>query len=460
MVVFVVSGMAVFLSYFPQGSATHSSTVSSSTNSSNYQGSQSYLRVPKVYSDLGYPKVTYSDYSLYLPSKPNFTMEYQTKSINFQVGSVQNASVISLSQAVGLAIGRLNVTVPLQLGYATFYPGTIVNSTLAIHPKWYLFLAGVYDGFWAFGSYGNGAFSAERVVDAFTGAVPSESGGMDLSSLPNSGHYELDVNSSRALETVRTEGGSIAGVPSALTENGIVSSMEPRIVLLGPSSNNAAFQNPLDASLSGQKRLCWVIQLSSPAPRYGYQGTFAVDALTGQLVSGWADALLPSMHTETVGGSADFSNVKNFTVSPQVFRINGSIVGRANPAPLAVPAVVVAKPGSNGSIAFNFTSTIPNNSFNATLSSAEPLPGMQTISSSNGLPPGISFRFSKQSVLIAANSSTTSQLLVRVDRNAPSGTYLIEVDAMLAGQQGKMKILFFLTVWDGFGHWPPPPMVK
>ena len=283
-IVFVVSGMAVFSSYYPQGSVTHSTTISSSTNSSSYQSGQGYLSVPKVYSDLGYPKVTYSDYSPYLPSKPNFTMEYQTKNVNFQVGSVENASVIGLNQAVGLATGRLNLTVQLQLGYATFYPGTIVNSTLAIHPMWYLFLAGVYDGFWAYGSYGNGAFSAEADIDALTGAAPSGSGGIDLSSLPQSGHYEIDVNSSRALETVRSEGGNIAGIPSALTENGTVSFMEPRIVLLGPTSNNAAFQNPLDASLSGQKRLCWVIQLHSPAPEYGYQGTFAVDALTGRLI--------------------------------------------------------------------------------------------------------------------------------------------------------------------------------
>ena len=41
-------------------------------------------------------------------------------------------------------------------------------------------------------------------------------------------------------------------------------------------------------------------------------------------------------------------------------------------------------------------------------------------------------------------------------RTAPSETYLIEVDAMLAGQPGKMKVLFFLTIWWGLGQWPPP----
>lgn len=459
-VVFVVSGMAVFSSYYPQGSVTHSTTISSSTSSSSYEGGQGYLSVPKVYSDLGYPKVTYSDYFPYLPSKPNFTMEYQTKNLNFQVGPVENASVIGLNQAVGLAIERLNLTVQLQLAYATFYPGTIVNSTLAIHPEWYLFLAGVYDGFWAYGSYGNGAFSVEADVDALTGAAPSGSGGIDLSSLPNSGHYELDVNSSRALETVRAEGGSIAGVPPELTENGTVSLMEPRIVLLGRTSNNAAFQNPLDALLSGQKRLCWVIQLYSPAPEYGYQGTFAVDAVTGKLISGWAASLLPSMHTEAVGGYPDFSSVKNFTASQEIFQINGSIVGRTNPAPVAVPTVVLARPGSNGSIALNFTSTIANSEFNATLSSSNPLPGIQTLSSTDGLPQGVSLRFTKQSVIIPQDGSTTSQLLITVDRNAPSGTYLIEVDGMLGGQPGATKILFFLTVWDGLGQWPPPPTVK
>jgi hypothetical protein len=152
--------------------------------------------------------------------------------------------------------------------------------------------------------------------------------------------------------------------------------------------------------------------------------------------------------------------LKNFTASQEIFQINGSIVGSTNPAAVAVPTAVLARPGSNGSIDLNFTSTITNNNFNVTLSSSNPLPGIQILSSTDGLPQGVSFRFTKQSMIIPQNGSTTSQLLITVDRNAPSGTYLIEVDGMLAGQPGAMKILFFLTVWDGHGEWPPPPIVK
>jgi hypothetical protein len=288
MIVIILLGVvAVAISSSNTTSSGTSSRTSSATSSysagSHITTGQAYLNVSSVYEALGYPKVTYSDHFPYSTSKPNFTMEYQTESVNFQVGSVENASVIGLNQAVGLAVGRLNLTVPLQLGYATFFPGTIVNSTLTIHPMWYLFFAQAHDGFWTYGSHGNAAFSVEADIDALTGKAPAGSGGVSVLALPGSEQFDLVVNSSSALRTVRAEGTTISGVPPALARNGTVLFMEPRIALLGPSSNNAAFQDPLNASLSGQQRLCWVIQLSTPTPQYGYHGTFAVDAETGEL---------------------------------------------------------------------------------------------------------------------------------------------------------------------------------
>jgi hypothetical protein len=402
-----------------------------------------------VYANLGYPKVTYSDYFSYLPSKPNFTMEYH--GLDF---GLENASVIGLNQAVGLAIAGLNLTVPLQLGYATFYPGTIVNSTLAIHPMWYLFLAAGYDGFWAWGSYGNGAFSAEANVDALNGTIRATNIGVDLSNLPTSGHYELDVNSSRALATLRAEGATIKGVPPALTENGTVSFIEPRIVLLGPTSNNVAFQNPLDSSLSGQKRLCWVIQLYSPT----YQGTFAVDAETGKLVSGFAQNLAPNTLVETVSGSLDYSSARNLTVSQEVFQVNGSIIGRSGMVPVVVPNVLIIKPGSSSKTDLNFTSSFPDRSMNMSLQSfSNPLPGLQDLSA-EGLPAGVSAQFLTPSVVVPPNGTGAAAISITADENAPPGTYLMELNAAWSSPAGAQSgVIFLLTVWNGAGQWPPPP---
>jgi hypothetical protein len=435
-------------------SRTGSTTSSYSTGSQSSKG-QAYPNVSAVYANLGYPKVTYADYFTYLPSKSNFTMEYH--GLDF---GLENASVIGLNQAVALAIGGLNLTVPLQLGYATFYPGTIVNGTLAIHPRWYLFLAATYDGFWTYGSFGDGAFAIERDIDALNGTDPSVNvnSGIDLSSYPSSGHYELDVNSSRALATLRAEGTTIKGVPAALTENGTVLFIEPRIVLLGPTSNNAAFQNPLDSSLSGQKRLCWVIQLYSPTPGAGYQGTFAVDAETGRLVSGFAQNLFPNTLIETVSGSLDYSSARNLTISQEVFHVNGSIIGRSGMVPVVVPNVLIIKPGSSSKIDLNFTSSFPDRSMNLSLQSfSNPLPSLQDLSA-DGLPAGVSAKFLTPSVVLPPNWTAVAAISISADKNAPSGTYLMKLNAAWSSPaEGQSGVIFLLTVWNGAGQWPPPP---
>jgi hypothetical protein len=456
LVVIVLLGVAaVAISSSTTTSSGTSSTTSSYSTGSQSSSGQAYPNVSAVYANLGYPKVTYSDYFTYLPSKPNFTMEYH--GLDF---GLENASVIGLNQAVALSIGGLNLTVPLQLGYATFYPGTIVNGTLAIHPRWYLFLAATYDGFWTNGSFGDGAFAIERSIDALNGTDPSVNvnSGIDLSSLPSSGHFELDVNSSRALATLRAEGATIKGVPAALTENGTVSFIEPRIVLLGPTSNNAAFQNPLDSSISGQKRLCWVIQLYYPTPGAGYQGTFAVDAETGRLVSGFAQNLPPNTLMETVSGSLNYSSAGNFAVSQEVFHINGSIIGRSGKLPVAVPNVLIIKPGSSSKIDLNFTSTFPDRSMNMSLLSfSNPLRGLQDLSA-DGLPAGVSAQFLTPSVVVPPNGTGVAAISISADENAPSGTYLMKLNAAWSSPAGGQSgVIFLLTVWNGAGQWPPPP---
>ena len=455
-IIIVVAAVAIvsFTHQSGTSSGTSSSTSSYSTGSQS-SGGQAYPNVSPVYAALGYPKVTYSDYFNYAPSKSNFTMEYH--GLDF---GVENASVIGLNQAVGLAIDGLNLTVPLQLGYATFYPGTIVNGTLAIHPEWYLFLAAVYDGFWTYGGFGNGGFAIERDIDALNGTDPSVNvnSGIDLSSLPTSGHYELDVNSSSALATLRAGGAAINGVPAALTENGTVSFIEPRIVLLGPTSNNAAFQNPLDSSLSGQKRLCWVIQLYSPAPGAGYQGTFAVDAETGKLVSGFAQNLFPNTQIETVSGSLDYSTASNFTVSQEVFHVNGSIIGRSGTVPVVAPNVLIIKPGSSANVDLNFTSSFPDRSMNMSLQSfSNPLAGLQDLSA-DGLPAGVSAQFLTPSVVVPPNGTGIAAISISAAENAPSGTYLMKLNAAWSSPAGGQSgVIFLLTVWNGAGQWPPPP---
>src|SRR2546426_4757888 len=312
-VVFVTASMAVVISlYHPEGSeppcmTTTSNNViatnalSSSNGLSKYpNGQQPYLDVPKVYASLSYPRITYDNYDTsYLPSEPNFTLEYRTKDAGFHVGTVQ-APAISLKKAVELAAdyAKLNPS-SYNLGEAVFVPGTVFNSTLIAWPQWFLYFAEIHDGYWIYGNHGPYALSLELFVNAMSGAVARMDG--DTVNPTNPGQYELSVNSSRALKTVRQS--NLPGVPAALTENGTVSFIEPRVVIPGLSPNSRW----LDSSLSGQSRLLWIIELDYS----NFGGTFAVDAGSGALAGGTAGVGIENPLGGSYYGSIAFSTAKN-----------------------------------------------------------------------------------------------------------------------------------------------------
>jgi hypothetical protein len=424
------------------------------------------LNEPTVYASLGYPKITYSSYSPYVPGKPNYTLEYQIKNITFQVGTV-GADVISLDQAVGIAAQADHLSPSnYSLAEADFEPGLIINSTLVAHPGWGLFFARDYDDYWPFGDVGNDAASVEVNLDALNGTIypsgylpPNSAFPNGISPLPLPASLKLNVNSSVALKAVRDS--NLSGIPQDLSARGSVTFMEPRIVLFGPSSDNEAFMSPLNASLSGRYVLCWVIGLYSPTLQYGYQGIFAVTAQTGELVSGWAQNMYPGTPFENVGLSSTlYSSARNLNVSTETFMIDGSVVGVSGSAPVIVPNVVIAKPGSTGTIGLNFSSTIDSQT-KANLSFVNPFQGVQTFLSS-GLPLGVTIQASDNSIIIPSNGQTTVNLAISVDQSAPAGTYLIGLKtSMLApgwGQPGEGEdVIFILSIWNGTGQWPAPP---
>ncbi len=472
LVALVAGGMGAGYLFGTTGQRIGTTITSTTTRIFTVQTSQPYMIEPATYTNLGYPKVTYPDYSPYLPGKPNYTLEYQIKVSNSQVTSFQIGPVggdtISLDQAVGIAANFAKLTpANFSLTEADFSPGTIINKTLVVHPLWELFFARDYHGYWPFGCAGNGAFSVEVNLDAFDGSIypsgqipPGCTFPTPNSILPTSAQLELNTNSSAALGAIRDS--NLVDVPRELSANGVVTFMQPRLVLFGSNSNNEAFMNPINASLSGHYSLCWVIELYSPTPNYGYQGTFAVNAQTGQLLSGWAQVLFPSIHYEYVGlGSTVYSSARNINVSTEMFEIDGGIVGVSGHVPVAVPNVVIAKPGSRGTIELNFSSTI-DSAAKANLSFVNPFSSFQSLPS-NGLPIGVTIVPSSSSIVIPSKGQAPVELTIKVDQSAPAGTYLIGLKiTMLASNWGQpsegVSVIFVLSIWNGAGQWPAPPV--
>ena len=201
---------------------TGSTNVSPSTTASGMStvGGLTYLNESAVYASQGYPTLTYSSYSTYLPSKPNFTLEYQITGTSFQVGTV-GSDVMSLHQAVSIGAAKAGLSPSnYSLAEADFEPGVVVNSALSIHPQWILFFAQVYQGYWLWGDVGNSAVSVQVEVDALSGNAEVSNGyfANGASNPPSigptpspSGKLVLDVSSSQALAAIR--GSDLQGVP-------------------------------------------------------------------------------------------------------------------------------------------------------------------------------------------------------------------------------------------------------
>ena len=191
---------------------------------------------------------------------------------------------------------------------AEFDPGVLINGTVWVPATWSLWFAQTYDGFWLYGPGTDGASSAYVAIDASSGAVVKA---FDFPTWQPilSANYSLNVTAAEAIQTVRDMGAFQNPSPnqtfsSALTQSGNVTSISPRIIKFDPTAG-IPLQDPINSSLSAQSRLCWLISLTYSMADYGggAQGTFAVDAETGDLDSGWEQGTFPD------GG---FGGVKSF----------------------------------------------------------------------------------------------------------------------------------------------------
>jgi hypothetical protein len=440
---------------------TKTSTGNSQSSSGGNSGEGLLGASAAVYSQLGYPKISYNGNngsSEYFPREPNFTAYYWIPHFALDFGQVESVPVMNLTRAAHLAESYAALDpANYSLAAAEFDQGAIINGTVSSPATWNLWFTQVYHGYWLYGEGGIEADSKYVALDAVSGSIlRSESA---PTTEPVAGNYTLQVNASQALSYVR----ALSPAPSlflssALIKNGSVSSIEPRIIELGPSSIGFS-QNLFNASLSGQERLCWVITLYYTSGIGGSGGTFAVDAQSGELLSLTTMDYFPSSPGPPyVSASLVPPSAQNLTVSQETFQMDVNATGLPHSVPVEVPGVLIARPGSTGSIQVSFSENFENY-FVANLSFSNPLPGLQDLSP-DGFPPGVSASFSSSTLTPAGASNATRTIFLTIDNDAPQGTYLINLNVVTSDiQAGGGQLSFFLTVWSGAGQWPPPPSV-
>jgi hypothetical protein len=401
-----------------------------------------------VYTSAGYPKISQVE--------SNYTVYLRTENLTYRIGEM-TVPAKSLDEAVRSAASAADLDPEkYSLAVATFSHGSIYNGSLDHHPHWYLSFARVYQGFWIWGSVGRERTSVYATVDASNGAVTNIV--RDESHLPSGGRFELKVTAEQAIETMRRFRGR--DIPDVLLENGTVTRLEPRIALLGPDSRNYALENPLDPSLSGTKKLYWVIELNSPKPQFGSRGTFLVNAETGELVAATSSLNFPGMRVPQVLVDIDYMAVESLAVSDQRFYINGEVLGVEGILPIVVADVIVVRPSGSGSISLNLESINIDEDKEVTLSMLNPLPASQAFTADSN-PPGVNLRFERQRIVVPRDGSAQTTFFISADPDAPQKTYLLEIHATYnlpnwtSPAHGFTR--FLLTVWDGEGEWPKPP---
>lgn len=448
---------AVLLTQSPVTPETTSSTRNSTTTTS--------VTLPKLplppfassnplYIQAGYPKI--SNNTVY-PNigQVNYTVHVRSENASYQIGVLQ-APVKGLGEAVQLAASAAGLDpVNYSLASADFSPGAIYNEALDFHPKWYLSFARIYRGFWIWG-YLNDYTSVSAVVDAFSGNVTDIQ--RDESHLPSEAEQpELKVSAEHAVETVRHYKNQ--NIPEILLTNGSVTRLEPRIILLGPDSRNYLLENPFNSSLSGTKRLYWIVELYSLQPQFGSRGTFLVDAETGELAAADSDLLFPHMRVPQVYIDVNYSTVEGLTVSDQKFPINGKPLGVGDWPSVVSTNILTIKPGSNGVASLKLTPEYIDGSIEVTLSMRNPLHSVQNLTEVN-VPQGVSIKFKDQRILLPRNGSAETTIQISAEPDAPKGTYLLEIHATYNllgwGQPAHSSTRLLLTVWNGTGGWPSP----
>lgn len=441
--------------------STKTNTTITSNTTQGETSTTTSVSTNSIYVKAGYPKITYNGIHPYAPSQTNYTLNIRTKDITYPIGELQ-APAKSLDEAVKSVMSAAGLDPKnYSLVQADFSSGYIYNDVLDLNsrPRWHLSFARIYQGFWIFGlepSYS----SVYAEVDAYNGIVVTLQ--KDESNLPSAGErFELKVSADQSIETVRHYSGD--NETTSLAKTGSITRIEPRIALIGPESRYYPFTKPLDPSSSGATRLYWLVELYSPDIRFGYRGTFLVDAETGNLAVAASEALYPERHFQIMGVTANYSVNEGLTVSKQTFHISGKLLGMNRQLAVVIPNATVIKPGQNGTITIKLTSAHINQNTDVTLSTINPLLDIQNLSTNN-TPLGVSVKFEKPLVTVPPNGQAETKATISAQPNAPQGTYLIEIAATynIPGYNTSTHsiVTLLLSVWNGAGELPPPPTLS
>ena len=438
---------------------------------------EAFLNEGATYSALDYPQLNGDGDNPIDALSPAYVYFTQfPNAIDANLGVV-GASSIGACQALGEAISSLGINSSnYRLARVVINDGEINTANSVEQPSWVFYFAQVYQGYWLDVDTATG-FSSSAEVYSNTG-VARASSPFPLN-LPPNDNISLSVSYAQALQMIKH---ATMNIGPGYVANGTVDSVDLRVaqVYRVPSGTHATIQ-PLNGTTSVVNlRLLWIITTSVP----NFVGYFVVDAVSGQIVEAEGEDTRPCGGSPNCGivystpsgvySSPLYSRVSGAQVTTQRFLINGTAVGLDGEYPVAVPNVLVMRPGSQASVGLVLTGL--GSPCNQTGNSGDSTGGpAQTRSTSTvtvtetycgpyqisplavSVPENLSVTFARPDVSVPMGGNATDTMLISAPNNAAQGTYIV---FLRSPPSTASYSYFILSIWDGQGEWPVLPMMN
>ncbi len=322
---------------------------------------------------------------------------------------------INLSKAICTAINKLNISPEYKITVILFSPGHIVNNTVIRDPEWYIYFMRYHEDYPIIGSLRYNA-SIEVSVNARTYEVINVE--MDNETIqPITRDFRVGISKDKAVDTARNY---LLSKGISVTSHELNVSAYLAILRFSRNASIWYLREPLDPSVLGQYRLCWIIVFK----RGVYMAyVVVVDAETGKPLAmydyvsfprhPWPRVLIRIEKENTIGAS-----IENITIPVHV-RVNDSVLDMN----LTLVNTIVVKPGHVGRVSLKL---IPIDfavgvKTNVTLRIVNPYPHIQSFN-------GLNISFTEKVVTMTSYEKHSTTLLIGTSKNVSEGVYIALIE--------------------------------
>ncbi len=319
----------------------------------------------------------------------------------------------NLTRALEKVVGKLNISPEYKVKIAYFIPGEIVNNSIVRDPQWSIYFVRYYKGHPVIGALPHNA-SIHVIVNARTYEILNVEIDNETTR-PINNLSQPRISMDEALEIAKQYLESKGINTSNCSQECINASLG--ILRFSEKAKIWYLREPLDKSVLGKFRLCWIVVFRTH-PLAGY--IVIVDAETGRILAVHDYVRFPRTPWPRILVKIDNKNVlgvhlRNITIPLQV-KAGASLLNMT----LTLINSVILEPGANGSIGLKLVPVdfTANNSYDVTFRVINPYPMFQVLN-------GINVSIPNKTVSMVYGREYYNVMDIKSSRNAREGVYVL-----------------------------------